>query len=224
MAAEYCGSTVFLQEIARAVDSHVAKRTLSLGKSHDGNIVHVGQRKPLFPGEERWFHVLYPAISPVHLGQIESDLGASIHGPPQDSAGFMGGGAPKWPARKYSYLQILLRHFNGGRFFCGHLNLLGVQTDDPWKSEQPLEIVSANVNQWRAGMVMRPLFFAAYRWDGSVVGCRAWDEQVTRYSRDGVRLNSWPDLPSFIRLEFERLDGLFDASGNLSDPSIPTHP
>ena len=185
--------------------------------------IFIGRRQPGMPGEESWFHVVYPGLSESEYALLEYDLGLSVWNPKLDLSKFHASSSEKKWAFSTQY-HSFLRHLNGGRFFAGHLNFFGVRRNDPWSTSQPLELAAENPFLMANNGSGKILIFGGYRWDGSLLACMENEINIVRYSRDGVALNRWSNFESFVDSEFRRLNSLFDSAGYLLETvkaSIP---
>lgn len=181
-----------------------------------GNALMFGERVPQFPGEDKWFSVLYAPLPSSALDECWRDLGASVWRPeglPASAvADIADAGFWSFPSAYRELLQVL----NGARFFSGHLNFFGIRTNDPGKTSQPLELISAN-GPARTVLGKRALVFGGYRWDGVLIACLESDKRVFALERSGSVIAEWRDLATYVTAEFGRLDSLFDDGGNLRD-------
>ncbi len=203
-------NSVFSQTV-----SYTLGRSFAIEVAGQDEPLFIGRRTPASPGEENWFHVLYPGISENEGLELERDLGLSIWSPA--GASRLGvtdvGSRGRWAFRT-PYHDFLFG-LNGGRFFAGHLNFFGIRRNDPWKTAQPLELASENSIDTLRSLGADSLVFGGYRWDGSLLVCYERDDSVVRYSRKGELLNKWSDFNCFLRDEFKRLNLLFDDDGYL---------
>jgi hypothetical protein len=199
---EDCRSLIHIRECV--FDRHY-KDTLV----DDKGVMKLGKRSPQIPGEEAWFHTLYPGLSELERDELDRDLGASLWNPSGVFAEFDG----EW-AKDTDYHELLSK-LNGGRFFAGHFNLFGVRRGDPWRTAQPLELSSVNPFRSIDSTLGNVLVFGGYKWDGSLVLCVEQSGKVLRCARDGEILNNWEGVESFFSDEFDRLNRIFDDSFNL---------
>ncbi|WP_431103086.1 hypothetical protein [Roseateles noduli] len=197
--------------ILEAVERREGMRRVSAG-----NALMLGERVPQFPGEDKWFSVLYAPLPSSTIDECWGDLGASVWRPqglPSSAfADFADAGLWSFPSAYRELLQAL----NGARFFSGHLNFFGIRTNDPWKTSQPLELISANTPA-RTVLGKRALVFGGYRSDGVLVACLESDKRVIALEHSGNVIAEWRDLATYVTAEFGRLDSLFDDGGNLRD-------
>jgi hypothetical protein len=173
------------------------------------------------PGEDAWFHTLYPGLDQLEIQCLKTDLGLSYRLPEGVKASVQ---AYKLEVLDNKFYEAFLVDFNGARLFAGHLNFFGLCRENPWSTKQPLELCSGQ-ELWTAKRnAASHICFGGYRWDGSLLGCSNLDGSVIRCMSGGAVLNKWASIAEFLASEVERLNVHFDKHGYLRSSDTPTHP
>jgi hypothetical protein len=178
-----------------------------------------------------------------HLGTRESADGSQLIGhTPRDFPEaylhryFAALPASAWagfPILLPAHLQDFYRACNGLSIFRS-LSLWGLRghyTRNDSAQFQPFDLLTHH-EEWCAaarsgGGVVRDgtIFFGSYSWDGSGIYVVGDQPQIHRSAKGSADpLNTWPDLTSFLAVEYDRLAKLFTPEGYAIDPRAPRVP
>lgn len=189
-------------------------------------------------------HVLERLAEWEHLGTRESEAGSRLvaltpRNFPQAYLHSFFSPAPgsAWSAYGASLtgqLRDLYSSCNGLCLFAGSLSLWGLRNHhgrDPSAQFQPFDLVTHQGECTRVfhrlpdHQVDDRVFFGGYSEDGSAVFTRPTSLEVYRVPRHSHQFtNRWPDLPTFLHSEYDRIDALFTRAGYLADESASTLP
>lgn len=179
-----------------------------------------------------------------HLGSVESEEGSRLvaHTPRDFPQAYLHtylapASAAAWndyPVSLPPQLRKLYSACNGIHLFGAALSVYGIRSHhrrDASAQWQPFDLASHHA-EWsraceRAGSDLSrgTVFFGSYMWDGSGVYVVGESPEVHRSLKGSASpINTWPDIPSFLLAEYDRLHALFSPEGYLLDESVPTIP
>ncbi len=189
-------------------------------------------------------HLLKRLAEWEHLGTKEVETGSRLVAlTPRDfpqaylHSFFAPAPGSAWPAYGpglTGQLRDLYSSCNGLCLFSGSLSLWGLRSQyvrDLCAQFQPFDLATHHSECIRVFHRLPDhqeddrVFFGGYSEDGSAVFTQPTSLEIYRVQRHSHQFtNRWPDLPSFLRSEYDRLDMLFTRSGYLADESASTLP
>ena len=131
-------------------------------------------------------------------------------------------------------LRALYSSCNGLSLFAGSLSIWGLRAHyqrDASAQFQPFDLASQHdgfigaLHPSTVSVLDDAIFFGGYSEDGSAIMARTSSPEICRLERGSHRVaNRWPDLRTFLRSEYDRLDILFTREGYLADEDVSTLP
>lgn len=184
---------------------NAAEKAAAFGSATSENGAHMYGHVP-HVAPQAWYHIIFPALDPEALEEIDKKLGRRVPDPYRD----------------------LLRRTNGLDLFSGALSLDGLRKDYSRKVSvvEPYDLEDPNLYERPRAADPSWFIFAFYKADASTVYMDPVDGRIYRANRDMTqpRLNDWPSLDAFLRDEVRRVERHFDDRGRRLDPSRPTTP
>ena len=181
-------------------------RFFHLGVSHSKNGALLIGKAPHI-AEYAWLNVMYPCITEAEVCDLEKKLGCAI---------------PE------VYRNFLMNVSNGFDIMNCTLALHGCRTSynrsdlDSW---YPFSLEDIQKNERPKNATQEMFFFASYNYDCSKLYLNTSDNKIYYCDRyDTTPLKSWDSLSDMITSEIERIFGLFDADGRISNRMAPTTP
>lgn len=157
--------------------------------------------------EFAWLNVMYPCITEAEVCDLEKKLECAI---------------PE------VYRNFLMNVSNGFDIMNCTLALHGCRTSynrsdlDSW---YPFSLEDIQKNERPKNATQEMFFFASYNYDCSKLYLNTSDNKIYYCDRyDTTPLKSWDSLSDMITSEIERIFGLFDADGRISNRMAPTTP
>ena len=157
--------------------------------------------------EFAWLNVMYPCITEAEVCDLEKKLGCAI---------------PE------VYRNFLMNVSNGFDIMNCTLALHGCRTSynrsdlDSW---YPFSLEDIQKNERPKNATQEMFFFASYNYDCSKLYLNTSDNKIYYCDRyDTTPLKSWDSLSDMITSEIERIFGLFDADGRISNRMAHTTP
>lgn len=177
-----------------------------LGVTHSKNGALMIGKAPHI-AEFAWLNVMYPCITEAEVCDLEKKLGCAI---------------PE------VYRNFLMNVSNGFDIMNCTLALHGCRTSynrsdlDSW---YPFSLEDIQKNERPKNATQEMFFFASYNYDCSKLYLNTSDNKIYYCDRyDTTPLKSWDSLSDMITSEIERIFGLFDADGRISNRMAPTTP
>lgn len=177
-----------------------------LGVTHSKNGALLIGKAPHI-AEYAWLNVMYPCATETEIYVLEKRLGCTI---------------PK------VYKDFLMNVSNGFDIMNCTLALHGCRTSynrsdlDSW---YPFSLEDIQKNERPKNATQEMFFFASYNYDCSKLYLNTSDNKIYYCDRyDTTPLKSWDSLSDMITSEIERIFGLFDADGRISNRMAPTTP
>lgn len=157
--------------------------------------------------EFAWLNIMYPCITEAEVCNLEKKLGCAI---------------PE------VYRNFLMNVSNGLNVMNCTLALHGCRTScnrADFESRYPFNIEDVQKYERPKNATQEMFFFASYNYDGSKLYLNTSDNKIYYCDRyDATPLKSWDSLSEMITSEIERIFGLFDADGRISNRMAPTTP
>jgi hypothetical protein len=158
-------------------------------------------------GKDTWLHAVFAPLKDGDIDTLEQQVGLAI---PES-------------------LRRLYRITNGLNLFSDELSIDGLRrsfartADNAW---QPYSLVEPNTLERPSGATKDELFIGGYSYDGSRIKLNLKTGKVAACQAEAAKevFAQWPDLPTFLRKEYERLAKLFDDELDLIDPDASTLP
>ena len=179
--------------------SHLGVTHLKNGALLIGKAPHIA--------EYAWLNVMYPCATETEIYDLEKRLGCAI---------------PE------VYRNFLMNVSNGFDIMNCTLALHGCRTSynrsdlDSW---YPFSLEDIQKNERPKNATQEMFFFASYNYDCSKLYLNTSDNKIYYCDRyDTTPLKSWDSLSDMITSEIERIFGLFDADGRISNRMAPTTP
>lgn len=177
-----------------------------LGVSHSKNGALLIGKAPHI-AEYAWLNVMYPCITEAEVCDLEKKLGCAI---------------PE------VYRNFLMNVSNGFDIMNCTLALHGCRTSynrsdlDSW---YPFSLEDIQKYERPKNATLEMFFFASYNYDCSKLYLNTSDNKIYYCDRyDATPLKSWDSLSAMLTSEIERIFGLFDADGRISNRMAPTTP
>ena len=177
-----------------------------LGVTHSKNGALLIGKAPHI-AEYAWLNVMYPCATETEIYDLEKRLRCTI---------------PK------VYKNFLMNVSNGFDIMNCTLALHGCRTSynrsdlDSW---YPFSLEDIQKNERPKNATQEMFFFASYNYDCSKLYLNTSDNKIYYCDRyDTTPLKSWDSLSDMITSEIERIFGLFDADGRISNRMAPTTP
>ena len=177
-----------------------------LGVTHSKNGALLIGKAPHI-AEYAWLNVMYPCATETEIYDLEKRLGCAI---------------PE------VYRNFLMNVSNGFDIMNCTLALHGCRTSynrsdlDSW---YPFSLEDIQKNERPKNATQEMFFFASYNYDCSKLYLNTSDNKIYYCDRyDTTPLKSWDSLSDMITSEIERIFGLFDADGRISNRMAPTTP
>ena len=179
--------------------SHLGVTHLKNGALLIGKAPHIA--------EYAWLNVMYPCATETEIYDLEKRLGCAI---------------PE------VYRNFLMNVSNGFDIMNCTLALHGCRTSynrsdlDSW---YPFSLEDIQKNERPKNATQEMFFFASYNYDCSKLYLNTSDNKIYYCDRyDTTPLKSWDSLSAMLTSEIERIFGLFDADGRISNRMAPTTP
>ena len=179
--------------------SHLGVTHLKNGALLIGKAPHIA--------EYAWLNVMYPCATETEIYDLEKRLGCAI---------------PE------VYRNFLMNVSNGFDIMNCTLALHGCRTSynrsdlDSW---YPFSLEDIQKNERPKNATQEMFFFASYNYDCSKLYLNTSDNKIYYCDRyDATPLKSWDSLSAMLTSEIERIFGLFDADGRISNRMAPTTP
>ena len=179
--------------------SHLGVTHLKNGALLIGKAPHIA--------EYAWLNVMYPCATETEIYDLEKRLGCAI---------------PE------VYRNFLMNVSNGFDIMNCTLALHGCRTSynrsdlDSW---YPFSLEDIQKYERPKNATLEMFFFASYNYDCSKLYLNTSDNKIYYCDRyDTTPLKSWDSLSDMITSEIERIFGLFDADGRISNRMAPTTP
>lgn len=177
-----------------------------LGVTHSKNGALLIGKAPHI-AEYAWLNVMYPCATETEIYDLEKRLGCAI---------------PE------VYKDFLMNVSNGLNVMNCTLALHGCRTSynrADFESRYPFNIEDVQKYERPKNATQEMFFFASYNYDGSKLYLKTSDNKIYYCDRyDATPLKSWDSLSDMITSEIERIFGLFDANGRISNRMAPTTP
>ena len=177
-----------------------------LGVTHSKNGALLIGKAPHI-AEYAWLNVMYPCATETEIYDLEKRLGCAI---------------PE------VYRNFLMNVSNGFDIMNCTLALHGCRTSynrsdlDSW---YPFSLEDIQKYERPKNATLEMFFFASYNYDCSKLYLNTSDNKIYYCDRyDTTPLKSWDSLSDMITSEIERIFGLFDADGRISNRMAPTTP
>ena len=177
-----------------------------LGVTHSKNGALLIGKAPHI-AEYAWLNVMYPCATETEIYDLEKRLGCAI---------------PK------VYKDFLMNVSNGFDIMNCTLALHGCRTSynrsdlDSW---YPFNLEDIQKYERPKNATQEMFFFASYNYDCSKLYLNTSDNKIYYCDRhDATPLKSWDSLSAMLTSEIERIFGLFDADGRISNRMAPTTP
>ena len=177
-----------------------------LGVSHSKNGALLIGKAPHI-AEYAWLNIMYPCITEAEVCDLEKKLGCAI---------------PK------VYKDFLMNVSNGLNVMNCTLALHGCRMSynrADFESRYPFNIEDVQKSERPKNATPEMFFFASYNYDCSKLYLNISDNKIYYCDRyDATPLKSWDSLSAMLTSEIERIFGLFDADGRISNRMAPTTP
>ena len=177
-----------------------------LGVSHSKNGALLIGKAPHI-AEYAWLNVMYPCATETEIYDLEKRLGCAI---------------PK------VYKDFLMNVSNGLNVMNCTLALHGCRMSynrADFESRYPFNIEDVQKYERPKNATQEMFFFASYNYDCSKLYLNTSDNKIYYCDRyDATPLKSWDSLSAMLTSEIERIFGLFDADGRISNRMAPTTP
>ena len=177
-----------------------------LGVTHSKNGALLIGKAPHI-AEYAWLNIMYPCITEAEVCDLEKKLGVAI---------------PE------VYRDFLMNVSNGLNVMNCTLALHCCSTSynrADFESRYPFNIEDVQKSERPKNATPEMFFFASYNYDCSKLYLNTSDNKIYYCDRyDTTPLKSWDSLSDMITSEIERIFGLFDADGRISNRMAPTTP